>query len=135
MGVPCVYRPDQGRLAGNATARKAVRQVRHGAPMALEESRDPAWIAPTPAALGGDAEGRDDGSRRVDAPTVARLVVVVDQAEINPGRLRRDEAGQGRDVCGVVAILRHGQMKEVDRAGNTSEDPGSDLSEDGRVLR
>jgi hypothetical protein len=60
--------------------------------MALEESRDPAGIASTPAALGGDAEGRDDGPRRVDATTVARLVVVVDQAEINPGRLRQDEA-------------------------------------------
>src|SRR5262244_2831109 len=133
-GVPCEYRPDQGRLAGNAAGRKAVHEIRYGPPVALEKAADPRGIASAPAAFGADTEGRDHCSRGVDASTVSRLVTVVEETEIEPSRRRYGEADQRREVAGIVAILRHGQVKEVDGSGDAGEDRGRDLGENGRVL-
>src|SRR5215831_4197486 len=93
-GVPCEYRPDLARLAGNAAGRKAVREIRHGPPVALEKAADPRRMASAPAALSGDTEARDHRPRGIDASTVSCLVAVVQETEIEPSRRRQGEAGQ-----------------------------------------
>src|SRR5262249_61996345 len=123
-GVPCEYRPDQGRLAGNAAGRKAVHEIRHGPPVALEKAADPRGIASAPAALGGDTEARDHDSGGVDASTVSRLVAVVEETEIEPSRCRHGEAGQRLEVAGVVAVQRHGEVEEGGGARGAGGDRG-----------
>src|SRR5690349_22138942 len=108
--------------------------------MPFEQAGQPARLGPAPATLGRESEIRNEFLGDGDARSVARLVVVMKQTEIELGsalgRMKGPLPRLQPRVKGLVgALLRHRDMEEVDRPLGGGSDAFQHLDQDGGVLR
>ena len=103
--------------------------------MGREQRREPPRIAACHATFGSDAVHISVPPRRGKPGHVAGSVIVVDEAEIELGRLAKMQLSERRKIGVISAFLGHGHVEKVDRPPHRGHDGIGDLHHDAGILR